>query len=75
MSQSQEKQIDPAASGQIKTMFATEGQPTTILVTVLGNQRRDETYWFPHPMTALQWCLKNGAGFVFSRALPNVAGN
>ncbi len=60
MSQNAEKSIS-------KTMFAVEGNPNAILVINYGRERRSEPYWFPHPLTAFQWCLNNDAGFVYQR--------
>jgi hypothetical protein len=48
-----------------KTMFYTEGDPNAVLLTRSKGHYGQELVWFPHPVTALEWCLKNKVGFVF----------
>lgn len=79
MSQPQESDsnipLDISGLMPVKTMFASEGNPNTVLVTRSGRNYSQEVFWFPHPITAFQWCLNNGAGFVFTKAVQNVSGN
>lgn len=61
MNQSQPKALS-------KTMFAVEGNPNTMLVIEDPRGMRSEAYWFPHPIQALSWCMKNGCNFCYSLA-------
>ena len=60
----------PDFSGQTKIMFATEGNPTAMLLTNKGGKRKMDA----KPMSAeaaFVWCRKNAVMFVYCPANPS----
>ena len=58
MSKPQPNKNNPGTPGQIKTMFAVEGNSTVSLVIEERGQMRDERMWFPdlsHAFTSMVW--------------------
>lgn len=54
-----------------QNMFYIEGQTTAVLVTTKGAEISSTHVKFLTPVRALEWCVKNCAGFVYQPAIPN----
>jgi hypothetical protein len=54
-----------------QNMFYIEGQTTAVLVTRTGRKMTQTHPPFATPILALEWCIKNRAGFTYVPAVPN----
>lgn len=70
MSKPHNKLKDPVHPGQIKTMFAVEGNPNVSLVIEEYGGMRSEHMRFPNLADAFTWCRQNRANFVYNPAQP-----
>lgn len=71
MSKPQNKNKNPDQPGQIKSMFAVEGNPNVSLVTEQYGGMRAEHMRFPDVAEAFAWCRKHRCNFIYHPAAPN----
>lgn len=65
MSEPQDGFNPPDFSGQTKTMFYNEGNPSAILVANKAGRRRISAMEFPKAEVALNWCRQHACILVY----------
>ena len=71
MSKPNPKNKLPDFSGQSKTMFYNEGNPTALLVVNRAGRRKTSGMDFPTAEAALGWCRQNLTTLVYCPVSPS----